>query len=328
LIRISLQDGSYQSVLGGKQGSYNQVSISKRENIFAYQYNSMASPMEVLVHHTDKEVAISNANQALLKNYDVKDPEEFWTQSRGKKVRSFLLRPASFDPTKKYPLLVLMHGGPASSYKDIYGYRWNPHVIAGTEYVIVMTDYTGSVGYGEKFAQDIQFDPFKGPGQEILDAANDAIKRYPFIDGSRQAASGASYGGHLANWLQATTSHFKCLISHAGLVNSEAQWGTSDFVYSRELMNGSAPWIPTKTWKEQNPMRFAANFKTPILLTVGENDFRVPINNTLENWSILQRQKVPSKLIVFPEENHWVLKAENSRFHYQEIRNWLATYLK
>ncbi|MFY9160534.1 S9 family peptidase [Aquirufa ecclesiirivi] len=328
LIRISLQDGSYQAVLGGKQGSFSQVSLSNQENVFAYQYNSMAIPAEVFVHHADKEVAISKANLALLKNYDVKDPEEFWTMSRGKKIRSFLMKPASFDPTKKYPLLVLMHGGPASSFKDIYGYRWNPHVIAGTEYVIVMTDYTGSVGYGEKFAQDIQFDPFKGPGQEILDAANDAIKRYPFIDGSRQAASGASYGGHLANWMQATTSHFKCLISHAGLVNSEAQWGTSDVIWGRELMNGSAPWVPTKTWKEQNPMRFAANFKTPILLTVGENDFRVPINNTLENWSILQRQKVPSKLIVFPEENHWVLKAENSRFHYQEIRNWLATYLK
>jgi dipeptidyl aminopeptidase/acylaminoacyl peptidase len=191
-----------------------------------------------------------------------------------------------------------------------------------------MTDYTGSVGYGEKFAQDIQFDPFKGPGNEILEAAADAIKRYPFIDASRQAAGGASYGGHLANWMQATTSHFKCLVAHAGLVNSEAQWGTSDVIWGRELMNGGAPWVPTKTWKEQNPMRFAANFKTPMLLTVGENDFRVPINNTLENWSIHQRLQIPSKLIVFPGENHWILSPDNSKFHYQEVGNWLGTYLK
>lgn len=328
LIRVSIQDGTYQAVLGGQKGSFNQVSLSNQEDIFAYSYESMAHPSEVFVHHTNKEVAISKANQAFLKNFDLKDAEVFWTNSRGKKIRSFLLKPASFDPSKKYPLFVLMHGGPAISFKDTYGFRWNPYILAGNEYVIVMTDYTGSVGYGEKFAQDIQFDPFKGPGQEILDAANDAIKRYSFIDATRQAAGGASYGGHLANWMQASTSHFKCLIAHAGLVNSEAQWGTSDVIWGRELMNGGAPWVPTKTWKEQNPMRFAANFKTPILLTVGENDFRVPINNTLENWSILQRQKVPSKLIVFPEENHWVLKAENSRFHYQEIRNWLATYLK
>jgi dipeptidyl aminopeptidase/acylaminoacyl peptidase len=128
--------------------------------------------------------------------------------------------------------------------------------------------------------------------------------------------------------MQATTSHYKCLISHAGLVNSEAQWGTSDVIWGRELMNGGAPWVPTKTWKEQNPMRFAANFKTPMLLTVGENDYRVPINNTLENWSIHQRLQIPSKLIVFPGENHWILNPDNSKFHYSEIQGWLATYLK
>ncbi|RXK49850.1 S9 family peptidase [Aquirufa rosea] len=328
IIKISIQDGTFQNVLGGKQGSYTQVSMSQKENIFAYQYQSMALPAENFVSFATKEIAISKANDAKLKDYDLKDPEVFWTVSRGRKIRSFLLKPASFDPQKKYPLFVLMHGGPAISIKDAYGYRWNPHVLAGTEYVIVMTDYTGSTGYGEKFAQDIQLDPFRGPGQDILEAAKDAMKRYSFIDGNRQAAGGASYGGHLANWMQASTSHFKCLISHAGLVNSESQWGTSDYIWGRELMNGGAPWVPTKTWKEQNPMRYAAQFKTPILLTVGEKDFRVPLNNTIENWSILQRQKVPSKLIVFPEENHWILKPENSRFHYQEIRNWLATYLK
>jgi len=329
IIQIDLQSGNVENVIGGDKGSLTNVSLSNNPAVFAYSYEHLSAPSEVYssIHKTPK--SLSKANDDALSKLDVAAPAIFWTQtSRGKRIRSMLLKPAGFDSSKKYPLFVLMHGGPAISFKDVFGFRWNPYVLASTKYVIVMTDYTGSVGYGEKFAQDIQFDPFKGPGQEIIEASKDAIKRYSFIDETRQAAGGASYGGHLANWMQATTTHFKCLISHAGLMNSEEQWGTSDVIWGRELMNGGAPWVPTKTWKEQNPMRFAANFKTPILLTVGENDFRVPINNTLTNWSILQRLKIPSKLIVFPEENHWILKPENSRFHYSEIMNWLDGYLK
>ena len=326
-IQISIEKGGFAYVFGGDAGSITGLSVSG--NAIAYNYQTIAAPAEVFVWDAGKSIAISQANDDVLENMDLPKSEVFWTKSsRGKMIRSVLLRPAGFDASKKYPLFVLMHGGPAISFKDAFNFRWNPYVLGSTKYVIVMTDYTGSVGYGEKFAQDIQLDPFKGPGNEILEAAADAIKRYSFIDASRQAAGGASYGGHLANWMQASTSHFKCLVAHAGLVNSEAQWGTSDVIWGRELMNGGAPWVPTKTWKEQNPMRFAANFKTPMLLTVGENDFRVPINNTLENWSIHQRLQIPSKLIVFPGENHWILSPDNSKFHYQEIGNWLANYLK
>jgi dipeptidyl aminopeptidase/acylaminoacyl peptidase len=329
IVEISIADGSVKSLLGNETGSFAGLSLSANPQLFAYQYQNLASPPEVWVSNNGSLKAISKANDAVLAGLDLQKPEVIWTKSsRGKNIRSIVLKPSSFDASKKYPLFVLMHGGPASSFKDVFGYRWNPYILGSAGYVIVMTDYTGSVGYGEKFAQDIQFDPFKGPGQEIQEAAADAIKRFSYIDGSKQAAGGASYGGHLANWMQATTSHYKCLISHAGLVNSEAQWGTSDVIWGRELMNGGAPWVPTKTWKEQNPMRFAANFKTPMLLTVGENDYRVPINNTLENWSIHQRLQVPSKLIVFPGENHWILNPDNSKFHYSEIQNWLATYLK
>ncbi len=195
-------------------------------------------------------------------------------------------------------------------------------------YILVLTNYTGSTSFGEKFSRDIQFDPFKGPADEINEAADFAIKSFAFIDGSRQAAGGASYGGHLTNWLEATTSRYKCLVCHAGLVNSETQWGTSDIIYNREVMNGGVPWSQNKTWREQNPIRYADRFTTPILVTVGEQDFRVPLNNSLENWSALQRMNVPSKLIVFPEENHWILKAEDSRFFYQQLQEWLAKYLK
>ncbi len=328
IVKISTETGAVSALLGGDMGSYTGVSVGP-SGALAYNFQHLGAAPEVFSYVGAKKIAISKCNDAVLSGLDMPRPEVIWTTtSRGKKVRSMVLKPAGFDPNKKYPLFVLMHGGPAISIKDNFGYRWNAHILGAPGYVLIMTDYTGSTGYGEKFTQDIQYDPFRGPGNEILEAAADAVKRFSYIDGTRQAAGGASYGGHFANWMQATTSHFKCLIAHAGLVNSEAQWGTSDVIWGRELMNGGAPWVPTKTWAEQNPMRYAANFKTPMLLTVGENDFRVPINNTIENWSIHQRLKIPSKLIVFPGENHWILNPENSKFHYQEIASWLGTYLK
>jgi len=252
----------------------------------------------------------------------------FWfTSKRGKRIHNMVALPPGFDESKKYPLLVLIHGGPHSMWRDQYFLRWNYHLLGQPGYVVLMTDYTGSTGYGEKFAQEIQGDPLAGPGLEINEAADEAIRRFPFIDGTRQAAGGASYGGHLANWLQATTTRYRCLISHAGLINLESQWGTSDFIYHREINNGGPVWEQGKIWREQNPIRLAKNFRTPILLTVGERDFRVPLNQTLENWSVLQRLRIPSRLIVFPEANHWIQRGEDSRFFYQEVHAWLKKHL-
>jgi len=312
-------------------GCYTSPSISGDGSVIVANFQTASQPPEIVLIQSNQQAhkALTSFNTEALTKLDLGTTEDFWiTSSKGKKIHSLIIKPAGFDAAKKYPLFVVMHGGPAGEWKYNWGYRWNYHLLAAPGYVLLLTNYTGSTGFGEKFSQDIQFDPFKGPANEIQEAATAAIKQFAFIDGSKQAAGGASYGGHLANWMEATTSHYKCIICHAGLVNSEAQWGTSDGIYSREVMNGGTPWQLTKTFKEQNPIRFAANFRTPILVTVGEQDFRVPLNNSLENWSALQRMKVPSKLIVFPEENHWISKAENSRFFYQQVHEWLAKYLQ
>jgi dipeptidyl aminopeptidase/acylaminoacyl peptidase len=253
----------------------------------------------------------------------------FWSDSpRGVKVHNLLLRPPGFDRNKKYPLLVLMHGGPHNMWRDTFFLRWNYHLLAAPGYVVLMTNYTGSTGFGEGFAQAIQGDPFKTPAAEINSAADAAIAKYGFIDASRQCAGGASYGGHLANWLQGTTTRYRCLISHAGLINLEAQWGTSDTIYSREVGNGGPVWEQAPVWREQNPIRLAAHFKTPTLVSVGEMDFRVPMNNSLEYWSVLQRLQIPSRLLVYPNEDHWIVDAENSRHFYGEIQQWLQRWLQ
>jgi dipeptidyl aminopeptidase/acylaminoacyl peptidase len=270
-----------------------------------------------------------------IASLDLNPLEEFWTTSvKGMKMHSFVLKPPAFDPARKYPLFVVMHGGPASSWRDSWGLRWNYHLLAAPGYVLVLTDYTGSTGYGAAFAQSIQGDPLRGPGTEINAAADEAIRRYPFIDATRQAAGGASYGGHLANWMEATTTRYRCIVSHAGLFDLMSQWGTSDSIYSRELNNGGPVWEQGPIWKEQSPLFLGANhfsktgFVTPILITVGELDFRVPMNESIENFAMEQRLGVPSKLIVFPEAFHWILRAEDSRFWFSEVHGWLARYLK
>ncbi|MFM8392349.1 MAG: prolyl oligopeptidase family serine peptidase [Acidobacteriota bacterium] len=294
-------------------------------------WESAISPPEVVKIDLESKnhTALTSFNAEQVKRIDWQPLRHFtFTSKRGKQIHSMIALPPDFDETRKYPLLNLIHGGPHTMWRDQFFTRWNYHLLARPGYVVLLTNYTGSTGFGEKFAQGIKLDPLKGPGEELNEAADEAIRRFSFIDGGRQAAGGASYGGHLANWLQATTTRYKCLISHAGLINLESQWGTSDVIYSREENNGGPVWEQGPVWREQNPIRYAAKFQTPLLITVGENDFRVPLNNSLENWSIHQRLRIPSKLIVFPEENHWILRGENSRFFYAEVQAWLKRWLK
>jgi dipeptidyl aminopeptidase/acylaminoacyl peptidase len=332
LYTVPANGGAVKAVGELKAGCYANLSIPPKASapMLLANYDSATAPPEVvrIDAANGSHTRLTSFNAERTAKLDLAPVRHFWvTSSRGKKVHSLIVEPPAFDASKKYPLLVLIHGGPHSMWRDQWVTRWNYHLLAAPGYVVLLTNYTGSTGYGEKFAQDIQGDPLAGPGLELNEAADAAIKAFPFIDGTRQAAGGASYGGHLANWLQATTTRYKCLISHAGLINLESQWGTSDTIYHREAGMGAPFWEGGKVWQEQNPIRFASRFKTPMLVTVGENDFRVPLNQSLENWSVLQRLKVPSRLIVFPEENHWILKGENSRFFYSELHAWLKKWL-
>jgi dipeptidyl aminopeptidase/acylaminoacyl peptidase len=329
---MRLGGGGLQTLFAVRNGSYTNITIPDRTPRLAIYANweSASSPGEVATvsPQNGRAVVLTRFNAPRAAQLDLPEIDSFWfTSSRGKRIHSYLVRPPGFDGSRKYPLFVLMHGGPHSMWRDQFFVRWNYHLLAAPGYVLLLTNYSGSTGFGEKFARSIQGDPLKGPAEEINEAADAAIREFRFIDGSRQCAGGASYGGHLANWLQATTTRYKCLVSHAGLVNLEAQWGSSDTIYSREVNMGGPPWEQNAVWREQNPIRFAARFKTPVLVTIGENDYRVPLNNALEYWSALQRMRVPSRLIVFPEENHWIQKGEDSRLFYDEIAAWLKRWL-
>ncbi|HEU4520607.1 MAG TPA: S9 family peptidase [Thermoanaerobaculia bacterium] len=314
-----------------ERGAYSNLDIaSSAPGVIVGLWGSSVNPNEVVridparKNHRN----LTEFNVAAAAAIDWQPPQHFWfTNADGQRVHNMIVVPPAFDPKKKYPLFVLMHGGPFSMWSDTISLRWNYHLLGKPGYVMLMTNYRGSTGFGEAFARSITGDPLRGPANDINQGADEAIKRFPFIDASKQVAGGASYGGHLANWMQATTDRYKALISHAGLINMESQWGTSDTIFHRELMAGGPVWEQGSVWREQNPIRLAANFKTPMLLSVGEKDFRVPLNQTLENWSVHQRLKIPSKLLVFPEENHWILDGENSRFFYEQVWDWLARWI-
>jgi dipeptidyl aminopeptidase/acylaminoacyl peptidase len=332
LYQVAAVGGAVREAFPQELGCYTNLAIPAKAAapLLVADWESATNPAEIvrIDAAAGRPRPLTSFNTERAAQIDWLPLRHFWiTSSRGKRIHSMIALPPDFDEHKKYPLLVLIHGGAANMWRDQFFTRWNYHLLASPGYVVLMTNYTGSTGFGEKFAQEIQFDPLKGPADEINEAADAAIRQFPFIDGTRQAAAGASYGGHLVNWMQATTTRYKALIAHAGLINLESQWGSSDGIYHREVEAGGPFWEDGKVWKEQNPIHYAKNFRTPILLSVGEHDFRVPMNQTLENWSVLQRMRVPSKLIVWEDENHWISKGEDSRFFYREALAWLAQYL-
>lgn len=333
LYRVDAAGGAPVKVSAPEVGGYTALSVPSRASkpTLIAQYGSAVNPAEVVRVDpaTGRSTNLTDVNVALAKTIDWAPPEAFYfTAANGRRIHNLIVRPPNFDPAKKYPVLVFIHGGAASNNPDQLGLRWNYHLIAAGGYVLLMTDYTGSTGFGETFSQAIKLDPLKGPAQEINQALDEALKRYPFMDGSRVCAGGASYGGHLTNWLEATTTRYRCMISHAGEVDLLTQWGESDGIYGREVTNGGPPWEASKIWREQSPISYGNAWKTPMLLSIGERDYRVPLGNTLEAWAVLQRQKVPSRLLVWPDAWHWILKPEDSRHFYGEVEGWLAKYLK
>jgi dipeptidyl aminopeptidase/acylaminoacyl peptidase len=329
---LGVNGGEARLLSDATQGSYTGLRAAAKtaEPVLVASFESATQPPEVV--RIDTKVTdhrpLTHFNDERIKGLDWQPLRDFWfTAKNGRRIHSLLALPQGFDASRKYPLVVFIHGGPHSMSQDQFHFRWNYQLLTAPGYVVLTTNYTGSTGYGEEFAQAIQNDPLKGPGDEVNEAVEEALRRFSFLDGTRIAAGGASYGGHMANWLQATTTRYKCLFSHAGLINLESQWGTSDAIYHREINNGGPVWEQGPVWREQNPIRYAAKFRTPMLLTAGEQDFRVPLNQTLENWSVLQRLRIPGRLVVFPDENHWVLKAENNKFFFEQLHGWLAKYL-
>ena len=273
--------------------------------------------------------ALTSFNKERLAQIYLPKPEHFWfTAKNGKKIHSIIVPPPVVEPGRKYPIIAFPHGGPNSMSADGFSTRWNFHLLTAPGYYLIMTNYTGSTGFGEKFADDIERDVLRGPALETLEAITEASKKYTQMDLTRQCAAGGSYGGYLMNWYNGTTNQFKCMVNHAGAVNNESQYGLNDGGIDRELRMGVPIWETGKgQWFDQSPIRYARNWKTPMLVTQGEQDFRVPLSESMTTFKLLQRLKVPVRFVIFPDEGHWILKGPNSRKHMEEVMAWFSKYL-
>jgi len=332
IFRMASTGGPVSLVLDVPEGVYSGLTIASKATdvkLFA-RWGSLTSPDELAIVDpaTKQRRMLTEFNKTRREAIDWQPPLEFtFTAKSGAKIHTMVVLPPAFDPSKKYPMVVFPHGGPHSMTKDQISVRWNMHLLASPGYVVVMPNFTGSTGFGEKFANDIHKDVLRGPGAEIEQAIDEAIRRYPCIDATRQAAVGASYGGYLMNWFQGNSTRFKALVNHAGLTDNASMWGATDGAYYWEARMGTPVWELGGAWRDQNPAAYAAKFKTPMLITHGEKDVRVPINQALEIYKLLHRQKVPTRLVVFPDHGHWILRGEDGRYHMKEVLDWLAKYL-
>ena len=227
---------------------------------------------------------------------------------------------------------MILHGGPETQHGDTWSYRWNAQMFASPGYVILNINRRGSTGFGQKFTDDIVNDWGGKPLDDLMGGLESVLARYSFTDKSRVAAAGGSYGGYMIDWMASQSKgRFKALISHAGVYDLTSMYGATEELWFPEHEFGGPPWTAAPNYLKQSPHQYAADFgkfKTPTLVIAGEQDFRVPYTQSLEFYTALQRQGVPSKLIVFPDEGHWVLKPQNSVFWYREFLGWLAKYLE
>jgi dipeptidyl aminopeptidase/acylaminoacyl peptidase len=329
---LSAGGGPVHPAFDVTEGVYSGLNISERAGSprLIALWGSMVHPEDVVLvdPQNGSRRFLTEFNKDRIEQIDWQPPKEFWfTAKNGKRVQSMLVLPPAFDPSKKYPLVVFPHGGPHNMTKDQFFVRWNYHLLTSPGYVLLMTNYTGSTGYGEEFSTAIDKDVLRGPAAEIEEAADEATRQFPFIDATRQAGVGASYGGYLMNWFEGNTKRFKCLVNHAGLTDNASMWGSTDGAYYWEKRYGGPVWELKGQWREQSPAAYAANFRTPMLITHGERDFRVPISQAFEMYKLLQRQRVPARLVIFPDHGHWILKGEDARYHMKEVLDWLNKYL-
>ena len=277
-----------------------------------------------------KLAEVTHMNDALLSQIDMQPLESFtFKGANDEEVQGFIVKPPGFDPNKKYPLKFLIHGGPQGAWGNEWTYRWNAELFAASgNYVVVMINFHGSTGYGQKFTDSISGDWGGKPYVDLMKGLDYVEKTYPFIDKNREAALGASYGGYMANWILGHTNRFKCIVSHDGMFNTESAYGTTEELWFPEWEFKGPPWNNREPYRKFSPHLFADKFKTPTLVVHGQNDYRLDVSEGFQLFTTLQRLKIPSKFLYFPDEGHWVLKPQNSRLWYKTVNDWVDQWCK
>jgi dipeptidyl aminopeptidase/acylaminoacyl peptidase len=268
-------------------------------------------------------------NDALLSKVDMQPIESFgFKGANNDDVQGFIVKPPNCDLSKKYPVKFLIHGGPQGAWGNDWSYRWNPELFAANDYVVVMINPHGSTGYGQKFTDEVSGDWGGAPFVDLMKGLDFAEKKYPFIDKNREAALGASYGGYMINWILGHTDRFKCLVSHDGMFNTESAYGTTEELWFPEWEFRGSPWKNRDLYRKWSPHLSAEKFKTPTLVVHGQLDYRLDVSEGFQLFTTLQRRGVPSEMLYFPDEGHWVLKPQNAQLWYKTVNDWVDKWCK
>ena len=310
-------------------GTNTELDSANGQLVFLNETTSRAPELFALDAASGKPRQLTRFNDALFAGLELGKVESHeFRGAGGDTVQAWVVYPPGFDPKRKYPLLQLLHGGPHTMVRDAFSYRWNTHVFASPGYIVAWVNRHGSTGFGEAYARSINGAWGDKPTEDVLKANDYLSATIPAIDRDNIAAAGASYGGYLATWLLGHTKVFKTIVNHAGVSDFMGQYGAdlTTYGFTKEVLGGT-PWDSPEAMQRNNPVTYAANFSTPMLITHGEKDYRVPYGQGIALYGILQSMRVPSRLVVFPNENHWILSPQNAIYWNYEVQNWLARYI-
>jgi dipeptidyl aminopeptidase/acylaminoacyl peptidase len=327
--KISIKNKKFEKILQGHYISSPSISSDGKKLIFLKQEINHPTDINSFDLKAEKVTQLTATNKKLLSKLEMNPAEEFWFDGAdGDKVHGFLVKPPLFDASKKYPLVLLIHGGPQGAFSDNFHYRWNAQMFTAPGYVTALINFHGSTGYGQSFTDSLTGDWGGKPYEDIMNGLDHLLSRYNFIDRSRLAAAGASYGGYMINWIEGHTTRFSCLISHAGVYDLRSMHGATEELWFPEWEFKGTPWSNKEMYEKWSPSFFVQNFKTPCLVIHGQRDFRVPVTQGFQFFTALQRMNVPSQMLYFPDEYHFVQKPQNAELWWKTVHDWLAKYLK
>ena len=326
--RIAIADGKREKVL--TEGHHQTLRISPNGSTLVYKRERANQPSQIYASELSASTTrrLSDINHELIAQLAMNPLESFWYRgAKGERVQGLLLKPPFFDPHNKYPLVYLIHGGPQGAWQDNFHPRWNYQMFSAAGYVVAMVNFHGSTGYGQDFTDSISQHWGDYPYQDLMKGLDYLLASYPFIDSSKIAAAGASYGGYMINWIATHKRRFTCLINHDGVFNLESMYGETEELWFPEWEFAGTPWDNRKFYRKWSPHNFTANLQTPMLVIHGQLDYRVDVSQGFETFTALRRQGVPARFIYFPDEGHWVLKPRNRRLWWKEVLGWLSKYL-
>jgi dipeptidyl aminopeptidase/acylaminoacyl peptidase len=323
--------GNASAVQEVTRSSNDDLVITPDGKTLVFTRMSIQAPSEVykLALGSKNAEKLTHLNDAVLSQVSMQPLEPFWfAGAGGSKVEGFLLKPPDFDANKKYPMKFLIHGGPQGMWGEEWSYRWNAELFAANGYLVVLINPRGSTGYGQAFIDGINGDWGGKPYIDLMRGLDYVEHTYPFVDKDRECALGASYGGYMINWLLGHTNRFKCLVSHDGMFNAESAYGSTEELWFNEWEFKGTPWTNRPLYRKWSPHEYAAQFKTPTLVVHGQLDYRLDVSEGFQLFTTLQRLKIPSKMLYFPDEGHWVLKPQNSQLWYKTVNAWVDSYIK